>query len=81
MLFEEDFDYALDKGLIDFETKELIEEYNERLIENNVPIIYNLRHLRKFLDSVEYDAVQIRNQRNAEIEEMMKNDMDSFVFC
>ena len=50
MLFEEDFDYALDKGLIDFETKELIEEYNERLIENNVPIIYNLRHLRKFLD-------------------------------
>lgn len=50
MLNEEDFEYAIDKGLIDSETKELIEEYNERLIDNNVPVIYNLRHLRKILD-------------------------------
>ena len=27
----------------------LIEEYNQRLLSNNVPIIYNLRHLRQLL--------------------------------
>lgn len=45
----EELEYALDKELIDVETKQLIQEYDERLTQNNVPIIYNLRHLRKLL--------------------------------
>ncbi len=49
MADEEDLEYALEKNIIDNETKVLIEEYNERLTQNNVPIIYNLRHLRKLL--------------------------------
>lgn len=36
-------------GLITEEEKNLIEEYNKRLTDNNVPIIYNLRHLRQLL--------------------------------
>ena len=49
MLDEVDLEYALEKNIIDDETKALIIEYNERLAQNNVPIIYNLRHLRKLL--------------------------------
>ena len=38
------------KGYIDLRTKDLLEEYTSRLLDNGVPIIYNLRHLRKHLD-------------------------------
>ena len=38
---------ACETGYISEEEKSLIEEYNQRLTENGVPIIYNLRHLRK----------------------------------
>lgn len=40
---------AFQVGLITEEEKNLIEEYNKRLTDNNVPIIYNLRHLRQLL--------------------------------
>ena len=40
---------AFQVGLITKEEKNLIEEYNKRLTDNNVPIIYNLRHLRQLL--------------------------------
>lgn len=46
---DEELKYALEKNIIDVETKQLIEEYDERLTHNNVSIIYNLRHLRKLL--------------------------------
>lgn len=36
-------------GFITEEEKNLIEEYNQRLKQNNVPVIYNLRHLRQLL--------------------------------
>lgn len=37
------------KELISDDVKSLLEEYTKRLTENNVPVIYNLRHLRKYL--------------------------------
>ena len=40
---------ALESGFITEEEKLLIEEYNQRLADNNVPVIYNLRHLRQLL--------------------------------
>ena len=41
---------AFDRGIIDECQKRLLTEYVERLHVNNVPIIYNLRHLRKLFD-------------------------------
>ena len=38
---------ALQQGVISQESYNSITEYRERLIDNNVPVIYNLRHLRK----------------------------------
>ena len=38
---------AFQKGVISEETLNRILEYSERLTSNNIPIIYNLRHLRK----------------------------------
>lgn len=35
------------KKVITEQQKKLIEEYNARLTDNNVPVIYNLRHLRR----------------------------------
>lgn len=49
-MLTEELNYALEKGLIDKNTEMLIKEYDERLTQNNVPIIYNLRHLRKILN-------------------------------
>ena len=49
-MLTEELNYALEKGLIDKNTERLIKEYDERLTQNNVPIIYNLRHLRKILN-------------------------------
>ena len=49
MATKERIDFALDNHLINDETALLLKEYNERLQSNNVPIIYNLRHLRKIL--------------------------------
>ena len=40
---------AFQIGLITEEERNLIEEYNKRLTDNNVPVIYNLRHLRQLL--------------------------------
>lgn len=42
-----DLEYLLQKKVITENGKVVIEEYNKRLTQNNVPIIYNLRHLRK----------------------------------
>jgi len=41
---------AQEKKIITQEARLLIEEYNDRLTDNRVPIIYNLRHLRKILN-------------------------------
>lgn len=40
---------AVAANVIDEQTFQRIKEYNERLSQNNVPVIYNLRHLRKIL--------------------------------
>lgn len=40
---------ALEKGVISQDTYDRIEEYRKRLKDNHVPVIYNLRHLRKIL--------------------------------
>jgi Retron-type reverse transcriptase len=47
MATEEEIDLALSNKVISAETALLLKEYNERLQNNNVPIIYNLRHLRR----------------------------------
>lgn len=39
-----------EKKLISDNVKDLLDEYTKRLTENNVPVIYNLRHLRKYLN-------------------------------
>lgn len=46
----------LRSGEIALETAELIKEYNNRLQQNNVPIIYNLKHLREIL------KISLKNQ-------------------
>lgn len=38
------------KGIITKESAQLLEEYTGRLIANSLPVIYNLRHLRKHLN-------------------------------
>lgn len=43
------------KGIISKESVKLMNEYAQRLIANNVPIIYNLRHLRKLLNIKKID--------------------------
>ena len=45
----EHIEHAFLSGFITEEEKKLIEEYNQRLNQNNVPVIYNLRHLRQLL--------------------------------
>lgn len=42
-------EHAFQIGMITEEEKNLIYEYNRRLSDNNVPIIYNFRHLRQLL--------------------------------
>lgn len=49
MATNEMLDNAIIKNLISEQDALLIKEYNKRLQENNMPIIYNLRHLRKIL--------------------------------
>lgn len=39
----EHIEKAYQAGVITEEEKRLIEEYNQRLTDNNVPVIYNLR--------------------------------------
>ncbi|MCI9407019.1 MAG: RNA-directed DNA polymerase [Clostridia bacterium] len=50
MTTNDTIDNAFEKNLISAETASLLKEYNERLRQNNVPIIYNLRHLRKIFN-------------------------------
>ena len=50
MTKKQDLQKACEIGYISEEEKTLIEEYNQRLTENRVPVIYNLRHLRQLLD-------------------------------
>ena len=38
---------AKDQNIITEETLAAIISYRERLIDNNIPVIYNLRHIRK----------------------------------
>lgn len=45
----EHIEKAYQAGVITEEEKRLIEEYNQRLTDNNVPVIYNLKHLRQLL--------------------------------
>lgn len=42
-----DLTYLVNKCIITKEGKTRIEEYMKRLTSNNLPVIYNLRHLRK----------------------------------
>ncbi|CUP26784.1 Retron-type reverse transcriptase [Blautia obeum] len=44
---EENLQIALEKGIIEPAVYERVIAYKERLEENQVPVIYNLRHLRK----------------------------------
>lgn len=44
---EENLQIALEKGIIEPAVYERVITYKERLEENQVPVIYNLRHLRK----------------------------------
>ena len=37
-------------GLIEYEDYVLIKQYVERLLANNMPVIFNLRHLRRILE-------------------------------
>ncbi len=43
------YDREKQQGIISENTHELIQIYSERLIQNDVPVIFNLRHLRKLL--------------------------------
>ena len=49
MAKQQDIQKAYETGYISGADKSLIEEYNQRLTDNGVPIIYNLRHLRQLL--------------------------------
>lgn len=49
MFTNEELDDYVEKNIISQKAKELITEYSNRLSENNIPIIFNLRHLRKIL--------------------------------
>lgn len=49
MAKEEQLLNAVENNLISITTKERIEEYSDRLCQNNIPVIFNLRHLRKIL--------------------------------
>ena len=49
MAKQQELQHACEIGYISQEDKTLLEEYNRRLSENGVPIIYNLRHLRQLL--------------------------------
>ena len=45
----EHIEKAFYEGIISEEDMLLLKEYNQRLKDNNVPVIYNLRHLRQLL--------------------------------
>lgn len=45
----EEINLLLKKQLISEESNRLLKEYSKRLSDNDVPIIFNLRHLRKYL--------------------------------
>lgn len=65
MATKEEIDVALDHNVIDDEAAALLKEYNERLQSNDVPIIYNLRHLRKILKIRKRDQDKyFGNERN-----------------
>lgn len=48
---------ALDANVIDDKTFQKIKEYTERLSQNNVPVIYNLRHVRKIFKITQAEQV------------------------
>lgn len=65
MATKEEISVALYHNIIDEQTSALLKEYNERLQSNNVPIIYNLRHLRKILKIRKKDQNKyFGNERN-----------------
>ena len=47
MATKEKINNALEKGIITVDTANSLKKYNNKLERNNMPIIYNLRHLRK----------------------------------
>ena len=51
----ENIDKNFEKNIINDEQKRLLKEYVTRLRSNNIPIIYNLRHLRKLLQITKAD--------------------------
>ena len=57
-----DINILKNKNIISEEQKLLIEEYNERLENNNIAVIYNLRHLRKILKNAYlFEAYRLTN--------------------
>lgn len=50
MATEERLEKAVEQGIVSHKTADAIKVYNYRLNQNNMPIIYNLRHLRKILN-------------------------------
>lgn len=75
---------AAQKGLISEETYRKILEYKERLQENGIPVIYNLRHIRKifqirrkeqelFLAHKEQSYItNLKYPKNQEVKEQLK---------
>lgn len=51
----EKIDKNFEKNIINDEQKQLLKEYVTRLRSNNIPIIYNLRHLRKLFQITKAD--------------------------
>lgn len=65
MAKQEDLKLAFEKGLISEDALARILQYNSRLEANNIPVIYNLRHLRKILKIRKSDQdLYFGSQRN-----------------
>ena len=64
---EERIKDAVSRGLISEETKTALLEYRKRLISNGIPVIYNLRHLRKIFKIRRREQELFFGNRRAEL--------------
>lgn len=63
----DEIELALKNGVIDSATYNNILAYRERLMENNVPVIYNLRHVRKIFSIKKREQELFFGDRKAEL--------------
>lgn len=61
-----DVQKAYETGYISEKDRILLEEYNQRLADNGVPIIYNLRHLRQLLGIRKSDQQKLFGEKRHE---------------